>query len=112
MKTEKKIFPQPVVDKINDFIETIDESDFFKDHEISGEYAEEGKILIHNHVGDYFLSKFLLNENLMFTSYNEIEDLLKIVIVECCMMSLMDKNVVEGVENENGEMLYWLKKNK
>lgn len=109
--TEKIIFPDFIVDKLENFIQTIsDEGQFFEDPmEFSDkESVEIGKVHLWNMLGKEYLDKYLKDSEEIYFTPDELHSILVHVIIQTNLDLLMKDKLIDGIEDENGEMRYWL----
>lgn len=109
MVTQKIVFTESVQDALVKFYEAVDEIGFFDDPiEIPEDCVEQAKTNLWNIAGEELLSKFISGaENYLFTE-DEVNKILINTIIQTNLDSLMQDKLVDGIENENGTMVYWL----
>lgn len=104
-------YPDFVQDKLNKFIDLIiNEGKFFDDKNEfpDDESVEIGKVRLWNLLGEDMLQKHFKDPESYSMTPEDLEKLLTQVIVETNLELLMKDNLIDGIENENGEMVYWL----
>ena len=55
------------------------------------------------------MKSFLNGEELLFNE-SEFEEMLQKSIIASCLDSLLDQNLIDTIEDEHGENVFWLKK--
>ena len=105
---EKANFPVQVQENINKFIDIIEETGFFNDPlEIPQNYVDVAKTHMWNFVGEHYLQGFLNGDENHVLSQEQATYILSLTIVQTNLDSLKDLGFIDGVENENGEMVYF-----
>lgn len=105
---ERKTFPKPIEDIVYRFIDVLVESGFYDDpNEFQPTYVDLAIDYTWNMVGDAYLSRFLAGEDYSMLPEKEAEKVLNMILLQTNLTSLMDSGMINGVENEHGEMVYW-----
>lgn len=104
---EKMICPPSVETILIEFIDDIERAGFFSDPEIPEGYTEPCKLHLWNIAGKALTDKFIAGDMLLFND-TELMDILSRTIVYTCLDSLFDKGLVDSIENENGENMFWI----
>lgn len=107
MPTTKVNFPESIQDPLNKFVNIVTEEGFFDDpQEIPPNYVEQAKINLWNITGEELLCKFISGSDYLFNE-DEVSKILTTTIIQTNLDSLMDEKLIDGIEDENGEMKYW-----
>lgn len=109
MTIVKTGFPETVQDALSKFTQAVTEEGFFDNpSDIPPKFKEHAKTLLWNLAGESLLSKFVNGEeNYLFTE-DEVNKILVTTIIQTNLDSLMSENLIDGIENEDGEMVYWM----
>jgi hypothetical protein len=107
MYKEKMVFPQSVEDYLTELINAIDGLDFFKSPEIPEGYENNAKVHFWNLSGEFVLNKFIDGNDLLLNDV-ELEDSLNRSIIGACLDSLLDQGMINTIENEEGENVFWI----
>jgi hypothetical protein len=110
MFQERIIFPEPVEDTLDLLINELKGLDFFNDPNIPEGYGESCEVHLRNYAGEQLLQCFINGEELLFDE-REFEVILQKAIIGCCLDSLLDNDLIDTIQNENGENVFWAKKN-
>ena len=116
MEKEKKTFPEAVTKRVNKNFIALKNSGFFDDKNEfpDKESIELGKINLWNMLGESLLDKYLNNsefsEMRSLIPITEMEKILQHTIIQTNLDMLISDGLVDGIENEHGEMVYWLTK--
>lgn len=111
MSNEKTKFPDFVTEKLDSFVEHIsNEGEFFSD---PGEFPDKesveiGKIHLWNMLGQAILERYLKDPEDVTLTVEEVEKLLINVIIQTNLDLLLNDKLIDGIENEHGEMVYWV----
>jgi hypothetical protein len=108
MTNHKNSFPESIKVFLNQVISLLREDRFFTGEDIPEGYHEQAEIIFYNTAGHRMMKNFVNGDDICFESEQELEDCLKDTVVESCMMKLMDQNLLNGIEDEKGEFIYWL----
>lgn len=101
-----KIYQPIVIERTNEIIETLIETNFFDDYEIKvTDFAR-------NHISDNLTEKFIngdtdLSDDEIFTE-EEFEKLLREIVAGTILNELKDKGLVNSYEDDNTEELFFL----
>ena len=104
----KSKFPDSVQEQITKFVNALEEDQFFDDP-ISFPPNSKEIAMIHlwNYVGEALLSKFITGSEDLITE-DEMDKILMNTVVQTNLDSLMKDGLIDGIENEDGEMVYWM----
>lgn len=105
----KKVhLPDSVRERVEEFVNVTKTIGFFDDPlDIPEGYKENGEIHLWNNAAEHYLSNFISgNEDKLLTEDQALEILNK-TIINTNLDSLMDQGLIDGIENEDGEMVYW-----
>lgn len=108
---EKQNFPDFITEKLTDFIDLLTtEGKFFENPEefSDNESIEIGKVNLWNLMGEAYLEKYLKNVDEITFTPEEVEKVLIHVVIQTNLDMLLKDKLIDGIENENGEMVYWL----
>ena len=109
MVTEKMILPQDVELRTIEIIDAIGESGFFDCPDIPTGYEDNARTHLYNSIGGKLLEQFLNGEDdALLISESEFEQLLSHALIQTCLDSLLDDKLIDTIENEHGENVYWL----
>jgi len=105
----KKVhLPDSVREQVEKFVSVTIESGFLDDPiEIPQDYKEAGEIHLWNNAAEYYLSNFIAGNEDQLLSEDQALEILNKTIVHTNLESLLDAGLIDGIENENGEMIYW-----
>ena len=109
MFQERMNFPQPVEDVIDTVVQELTNLGFFSDPNIPEGYTSNCEIHLRNYTGEVLMKSFLNGEELLFNE-SEFEEMLQKSIIASCLDSLLDQNLIDTIEDEHGENVFWLKK--
>jgi hypothetical protein len=109
MFQERIIFPKPVENTLDLLINELKGLDFFNDPNIPEGYEEECEVHLRNYAGEQLLLCFIEGEELLLDE-REFESILQKAIIGCCLDSLLDDDLIDTIQNENGENVFWSKK--
>ena len=108
IKVEKTKFPLSVQERVEKFVQALEEDEFFNDPLSFPPNSEEmAKIHLWNFVGEALLSRFIAGSDEMVTE-DEMDKILMNTIIQTNLDSLMKDDLIDGIENEHGEMVYWV----
>jgi hypothetical protein len=107
MVSEKIICPQEVEHILVEFIDDIEKAEFFDGPEIPEGYTDVCKTHLWNIAGKSLIDKFIAGDMLLFDD-TELTDILNKTIIYTCIDSLMDEGLVDSIENEHGENMFWI----
>lgn len=103
----KMYLPESVQEQVNKFIDVARSSGFFEDEiEIPVGYSGNAEIHLWNFVGEVYLSKFLSGDETLLTEEQALEVLSR-SITQANLDSLLDQGLIDCIEDEHGEMVYW-----
>ena len=108
---QKRSFPTEVTNQLDTFVNAmIQEGSFFgnTDSFPNEELIERGKIYLWNYIGEAMLNKHLGIDSEETFSEGEMEQLLTSTILQTNLDSLMNDNLIDSIENENGETVYFM----
>lgn len=108
---EKQNFPDFITEKLTDFIDLLTtEGKFFENPEefSDNESIEIGKVNLWNLMGEAYIEKYLKNVDEITFTPEEVEKVLVHVVIQTNLDMLLKDKLIDGIENENGEMVYWL----
>jgi hypothetical protein len=109
MVTEKMILPQDVELRTNEIIDAITETGFFDCPDIPKGYEDNARLHLYNSIGGKLLEQFLNGgEDVLLVSESEFEQILSYALIQTCLDSLLDEKLIDTIENEHGENVYWL----
>lgn len=102
-----KVYQQSIIEKTNKIIQILTESRFFKDFQISDtRYAE-------TLISDILTEKFIIGEldyDEKIFEERQFESLLKQILAGSVVNDLIKKGLVNSVENESSEEVFFLTK--
>jgi hypothetical protein len=102
---KNKVYQPSVIEKANYIIESLNESNFFTEHDINDKtFAFE---LLCEKLTEKFIIGELETEDGLFQE-DEMEQILTEIIVGTHLNSLMKKGLVDSIEDENGEEVFFL----
>ena len=109
MRKEKVSFPEAIQDPLIKFTTILEEEGFFDNEEdFPPDHIEQGKINLWNITGEELLGKFISGcKDYTFTE-DEVTKILTTTIIQTNLDSLMADKLIDGIEDENGEMRYWM----
>jgi hypothetical protein len=110
MFQERIIFPEPVENTLDLLVNHLKGLDFFNDPNIPEGYEGNCEVHLRNYAGEQLLLCFIEGEELLFDE-KEFESILQKAIIGCCLDSLLDNNLIDTIQDENGENIFWSKKN-
>lgn len=108
MFQERKSFPEPVEETLDLLVKELSSLGFFTDPNIPEGYENSCEVHLRNYAGDELMKSFLNGEDLLIDE-NEFEPILHKAIIGSCLDSLLDDNLIDTIENENGENVFWVK---
>ncbi len=114
MEKTKQIYPKPVIEVIDQVMDLLEHNpdgiNFFTSEDISKGYEDYAKIIMYNLIGDYLLPKFLIGgeDELVFETEEDFDELLKSCIVDVALKHLIDNKLVNYIEDEHGEEVFFL----
>lgn len=94
------VYPEIVEQRINESIAILKSEDYLKENNIDEE-------VIKDLFGQIYLPKFIKGEKLILT-IEEYESLIRESMAQSTLNSLMNKGLIDGIEDEHGEMVYFL----
>lgn len=100
---ENIIYPQPVLDMTKEVIADLHKSDFFNKEECTVKAAE-------SILNELFNDKFLAGNPIAFSSDEEINETLGFIILESTFGSLMEKGLIDMIDDENGNRIPFVTK--
>ena len=110
MKIVERVSCPPTVEEILNYLDiSVTEGGFFDNpSDFPPDYKEQGRANLWNIASEIVMKKFLAgNEDYTF-SYEEMEKILTTTVIQTNLDSLMNDGNIDGIENEEGEMVYWL----
>lgn len=108
MRTKAQ-FPESIQDALNKFTAIVDEMGFFDDpNEIPPTHKEQGRVNLWNTAGEELLDKFFQGSADYIFTEDEVSKILVNTIIQTNLDSLMEDKLIDGIEDENGEMRYWM----
>jgi hypothetical protein len=109
MSPSKVSFPDHILEPLSKFTSIVINEGFLDNpQEIPVNYKEHAKIHLWNITGEKLLSKFIAGDDNYLLNEDEVNKILVSTIVQTNIDSLMDDKLIDGIENENGEMIYWM----
>lgn len=106
---DKVLFPDSVRDALNKLTIAVEEVGFFDDpNEFPPEHKEQAKTNLWNIAGEKLLCKFIVGSPDFLLDEDEVNKILVNTIIQTNLDSLMEEKLIDGIEDENGEMKYWL----
>lgn len=106
---DKVLFPDSVRDALNKLTTAVEEVGFFDDpNEIPPDHIEQAKTNLWNIAGEELLCKFIAGSTDFLLNEEEVNKILTHTIIQTNLDSLMEDKLIDGIENEHGEMVYWL----
>jgi hypothetical protein len=96
------MYPQSVNEFVARVVDSIEESGFLKDENVDRESAIEA-------FGEIIFDKWKRGDELIMTEEEAIKGMQMSVVISG-MKELMRKNLVDTIEDENGEPIYFLTK--
>jgi predicted transcriptional regulator len=104
---EKIKFPDKIQEKIELFLEATKQSGLFEnEYEIPKGYSQVAQTHLWNMVGEMLISKFISGDDYTLTE-SQATEVITHTILQTNLDSLMDSGLIDGIENENGEMVYF-----
>lgn len=97
-------YPQPVNDCIEDFHQSLIESEFYQDYDIN---PTIGKQAVINQIGPFAFQNWVDGNDLQF-SEESIESVLHKIEVDCRILSLIEKGIMESYLDSEGTEMYRL----
>lgn len=105
----KVSYPTSVEEAIKKYTLILEEEGFFNDDlEFPPNMEETAKTHLWNILGEVLMEKFLNGSEDYIASPEEISRVIANTVVQTNLDSLMKENLIDGIENENGEMVYFL----
>jgi len=101
----KKKYQRQIIELADKIIDSLVESDFYKDEEIDD--YEPGRVII----CDFLTQKFIngeLNDGMVNMSETELGKVLSLIIASSAISSLTEKGLINSFEDETGEELFFL----
>lgn len=106
---QKVSYPEPVEKAIKDYTSILDEGGFFNDEvEFPPNMQEIAKAHLWNFLGETLMPKFIEGSGNYLASNEEMGTVLVNTIIQTNLDSLMEEKFIDGIEDENGETIYWL----
>ena len=69
---------------------------------------DNAKSHLWNYVGEILVTKFIEGSEENSVTEDEMEVILTKTIIQTNLDSLMGEKLIDGIENEHGEMVYWV----
>lgn len=91
-------YPPSVIQASQNIISMLGD-DFFIENEIND--IESGKEISNKILCEYLLSRFINGNDLIFESEEKCEEILKNIVVQCYINSLVKKGLIDIYEDEN-----------
>ena len=103
-------YPKIVVDKTNELVEVLKDINFFEENEI--EVDSSIIDLICKKLVIKFIDGQLSEDEYVYNSFSEeeVSNLLHEIIVLGTLNSLKEKGIIDSIENENNEEMFFLTK--
>ena len=106
---EKVIFPESVQEKLSKFESILLEEGFFNNEEDFPKGMEEtAKTHLWNFLGEIFITKFIEGKGDDLPTEEEVNGAIVSTIIQTNLDSLMNDNLIDGIENEHGDMVYFM----
>ena len=110
MVTVEKIkLPQSIEERVQQFVNALEEDHFFDDPiNFPPKTKDNAKSHLWNYVGEILVTKFIEGSEETSITEDEMEAILTKTIIQTNLDSLMGEKLIDGIENERGEMVYWV----
>ena len=108
---QKRSFSAEISEQLDSFVNNMtQEGSFFGDTDSfpNEKLIERGKIYLWNYIGEAMLNKHLGIDSEETFSEDDMEQILINVVLQTNLDSLMNDNLIDSIENENGEMVYFM----
>ena len=104
----KMQFPDSVREQVEKFVSVTKSVGYFDDPlDFPPDYREAGEIHLWNLAGAEYLSNFIAGKEGSLLSEDQALKVLNETMIQTNLDSLMDQGLIDGIENEDGEMVYW-----
>lgn len=107
MNITKIDVPTEIEEVANQTVQSAMESDFFE-NDIHPDVCEEAKNIMFNLAASILLKRWMNGETLQYTE-DEAMDFLHRTIVDSSLYHLFKLGVLDSIEDENGEEVFWVK---
>lgn len=105
----KVSYPTSIEEAIKKYTLILEEEGFFNDDmEFPPNMEETAKTHLWNFLGEILMEKFLDGTNDYIASPEEISRVITNTVIQTNLDSLMEEKLIDGIENEDGEMVYFL----
>lgn len=106
---QKVLFPESVQERLTKFECILTEEGFFdNEDDFPKDMKETAKVHLWNILGEVFITKFIEGKDDYLITEDEMNKVLTTTIIQTNLDSLMTENLIDGIEDENGEMRYWV----
>lgn len=106
---EKVSYPEPIKEALEKYILILDNEKFFDDEiEFPPNMQETAKTHLWNLLGNILMPKFIDGSDNYQATADELNEVIKLTIIQTNLDSLIQDKLVDTLEDENGETIYFV----
>lgn len=106
---EKVSYPEPIKEALEKYILILDNEKFFDDEiEFPPNMQETAKTHLWNLLGNILMPKFIDGSDDYQATADELNEVIKLTIIQTNLDSLIQDKLVDTLEDENGETIYFV----